>query len=814
MEERIEDMEEKIRWNWKLVKYRKRILIILFALTLFFAYGVTMLNFQVRLQDLLPPTHPFVKVTSRYTEKFGGIDNFVITLDAIKGDIFEAKLLKAIFDLTDEVVFYPEVQRSVVTSIGLNKAKSIAAKGKGEVEINALMFPEPPSDANGIAKLKSKILGGDAILYKGIFVSDAGTSALVAGTLKEEANYRKFFNFVRGLKSKYQKEYPNLQVRFIGQPLLMGWIYYYMPQMGKIFILTLALFLAILLISYRSVAGVTAPILCGVLSSIWGLGFIGIMGYNVDPLLIVIPFLIGARSFAHGIQITARYIDEYQRFLDPLKAAAETIDTMIIPNASAVGAEIGGFVALVFARIVSIQVMALTMSFWMVGVFLMSGILIPLICIYLPKTVKIRGVELDLEKKREDVIDKTIHLTTAVSCDVRGRWAVIGILGLIFLISSVFSAHLKIGDLSPGSPILWPNSEYNQAAKTVTSLYSRSGSDIYNIFLSGENPGDVKTPGALRWIDGYDVFMRENMPEKFGGTISFAGLVKKLNREFHGGDPKWYFIPPDRVTSDQLVFFLIGKANPGDYASFVDIPFQEAQVTSFFRDHLPETINQGVYYTKDYIERFPPPKGVKIELASGSVGLTKAINDELMASQGAITIAVIFFIFIVCVCTFRSALCAVLLIIPIIIARNVTFSILYFMNIGITVASLTVTAVCLGIAVNFGIYIISRIMEGYALEPDLDKAVFYGMATAGKAVFFTAATVIIPVALWYFLSGVRFWGEMGLFLSCILFVSLIVVLVFIPAVLVILRPKFIGVPVIDKSRTSRVLIGEIIPEGT
>jgi Predicted exporters of the RND superfamily len=177
------------------------------------------------------------------------------------------------------------------------------------VEINALMFPEPPSDANGIAKLKSKILGGDAILYKGIFVSDAGTSALVAGTLKEEANYRKFFNFVRGLKSKYQKEYPNLQVRFIGQPLLMGWIYYYMPQMGKIFILTLALFLAILLISYRSVAGVTAPILCGVLSSIWGLGFIGIMGYNVDPLLIVIPFLIGARSFAHGIQITARYID-------------------------------------------------------------------------------------------------------------------------------------------------------------------------------------------------------------------------------------------------------------------------------------------------------------------------------------------------------------------------------------------------------------------------------------------------------------------------------------------------------------------------
>jgi hypothetical protein len=142
------------------------------------------------------------------------------------------------------------------------------------------------------------------------------------------------------------------------------------------------------------------------------------------------------------------------------------------------------------------------------------------------------------------------------------------------------------------------------------------------------------------------------------------------------------------------------------------------------------------------------------------------------------------------------------------------FTALYYMNIGISVASLTVTAVGLGIGVDFGIYIVARVKEKYAEDPDLDKAVFYGMATAGKAVFFTAATVIIPVALWYFLSGVRFWGEMGLFLSCILFVSRIVVLVFIPAVLVILRPKFIGVPVIDKSRTSRVLIGEIIPEGT
>jgi Predicted exporters of the RND superfamily len=800
MEEKIEGMEGKLKWNWKLVKYRKFILLILFVFTVLFGFGLTMLNFQVRLADLLPPTHPFVKVTSKYTEKFGGIDNFVITLDAVKGDIFKAEILKTIFDLTDEIVFYPDAARSTVTSIGLNKAKSIEAKGKGEVEINALMFPEPPSDEKGIAELKSRILGLNAILYKGIFVSDAGTSALIAGTLKEGADYRKFFDFVRGLKIKYEKKYPNLQVKFIGHPLLMGWIYYYIPQMTYIFLITFVLFLIILLVSYRSVAGVTAPILCGVLSAIWGMGFIGIMGYNMDPLLIVIPFLIGVRSFSHGIQITARYIDEYNRTVSyvgdkhvfkPLKAAAETIDTMLIPNASAIGAEIGGFVALVFAGIISIQVMALTMSFWMIGVFLFSGIFVPLLCIYLPKTVKIKGIDLELEKKKEDIVDRIIYKTTSIATGLHKRWAVLGILAVIFSIGSVFAAKLKVGDLSPGSPILWPNSEYNQAAKTVTSLYSRSGSDTYSIYIRGANPGDAKTPAALKWIDGYDIFMRENMPEKFGGTISFAGLVKKLNREFHGGDPKFYFIPPDRITSDQMVFFLIGKANPGDYATFIDIPFQEAQVTSFFRDHFPDTINQGVDYTKDYIKRFPPPKGVEIDLASGSVGLNKAINDELERSHWPITLAVLLFIFVVCVCTFRSLICAVLLVLPILVARAVMFTALYYMDIGISVASLTVTAVGLGIGVDFGIYIVARIKEAYAQEPDLDKAVFYGMATAGKAVFFTAAVVIVPVALWYFLSSVKFWGEMGFFLSGILLCSLFIIMFFLPAILVTLRPKFI-----------------------
>ncbi|MDO8785294.1 MAG: efflux RND transporter permease subunit, partial [Syntrophales bacterium] len=271
----------------------------------------------------------------------------------------------------------------------------------------------------------------------------------------------------------------------------------------------------------------------------------------------------------------------------------------------------------------------------------------------------------------------------------------------------------------------------------------------------------------------------------------FAALMKKLTMEFHGGDPKWYYIPADQTIIDQMIFLLIGKGNPGDYAGLVDIPFQEAQVISFFRDHLPTTVNAAVDNTKAFIKALPPPKGVDINFASGSIGLTKAVNDELSRSYWLAIGVVLFFIFVFCLCAFRSVVAALILVIPLFISRAIVFSMLYFMNIGETVASLTVMAVSMGIGVDFGIYILARIQEEYIREKDLQKAVHTGMGTAGRGVLFSSVTIIFPVALWYLLSDVRFWGETGLFLAGLLLVSLIVSLVFVPAILVALKPKFI-----------------------
>jgi predicted RND superfamily exporter protein len=780
-------MEEKKGLALALVEKRKWVTIGVVLLTLFFSFGLTKLTFNINLANLLPPMHPFVKINSEFGQKFGGGNACLMCIKVKEGEIYQPKILAAIAEITDEVRFYPDLYRSITTSISLNKAKSIQAIGGGSVEINALMYPEPPTDPQGIALLKKKIKGVNAALYDGVYVSDDSKSTLISMVVKDGADFDKFFQFMSGVREKYEKKYPNIKLEMVGRPVLMGWIYHYLPQMFVVFAITFALFLLILFISYRSIVGVGVPIICGIISSIWGLGFIGYLGVNINPLLIVIPFLLGARALSHTVQITSRYIDEWVRTGDRAEAMYETIDKMLIANGSAIATDIAGFVALVIARVVAIQIMALTMSFWMVAIFAVSGVFGPILCGYMPapkQTLKKKG--------KIDITDRILSGIASFSSGSRARWVVLLVVLAITVVGGYFSAKVQVGDLAPGSDVLWSDSDYNMACNDINRNFSRAGTETYQVFVDGSKPGDSKRWDTLRWIDGYSDYMKEKMPVKYGGTIAFAGLVKKLNMEFRGGDPVWHYIPSDQQITDMMVYFLIGKANPGDYAQLIDIPFEDSNVISFFSDHRPSTVNAVVENTENFIKQTPPPKGIKIQRAGGSIGLTKAVNDELEYSHMRIMALVLLSIFVLCVIAFRSIVAGILLMIPLLTADFAALSLIYFLGTGMTVGSLTVTAVGLGIGVNFGVYILARMQEEYQRSNhDLNTAILVATSTSGKGVLFTALTVIIPIMMWYSLSDVRFWGEMGLFLSVILLAGVVVVIPFYPAIVSIVKPKFI-----------------------
>lgn len=112
--------------------------------------------------------------------------------------------------------------------------------------------------------------------------------------------------------------------------------------------------------------------------------------------------------------------------------------------------------------------------------------------------------------------------------------------------------------------------------------------------------------------------------------------------------------------------------------------------------------------------------------------------------------------------------------------------------------SLPVTAVGMGIGVDYILYVVDRVRREVPLaRGDLIQGVRRAIATTGMAVTFTATTMIFGIIPWYFLSSLRFSAEMALLLAILLLTHWLSALTLTPAMFVIFRPKFArgeGVP--------------------
>src|SRR5262249_56002301 len=107
-----------------------------------------------------------------------------------------------------------------------------------------------------------------------------------------------------------QLEDDNHTVYISGFPSLYTSIQRYVPEVGQVFIITIAALTFLLWNYFRSWPGVWVPIFSGVLSSVWALGLVPLLGLNLDPLVLVIPVFLSAPALSHTVPPLARYPEQ------------------------------------------------------------------------------------------------------------------------------------------------------------------------------------------------------------------------------------------------------------------------------------------------------------------------------------------------------------------------------------------------------------------------------------------------------------------------------------------------------------------------
>jgi len=779
-----------------LIRFRFLVLVAMILITSFFLTQIFRMEMFTQFLDLFPSTHPYVKIHKQYARYFGGAYQATLMLEVKKGDVFNFETLKKMEGIQYDVDLIPGVIHFAIYSVASPKV-SVTKETPDGFSTKQLM-PAVPRNEQEIEELKKKIFTSP---INGTLVSkDQKALLLNANFIDERINFNVVFKKFMEIKKKYEDA--NHTIYLSGTPLVYGWIYYHLwnppwKSMTAILICSTLIILAMLYL-YMNQGGLWWwPFIGAVLCSVWGLGFSAWMGFHFDPLIIVIPFLLSARAMSHGVQWVERFTEEYARLGDTRQAALITGAGLFPPGLIGIVADTWALLIIAITPIPTLRNLAFIGTFWAGAcIFTVLVLFPPLFSMF--KTVKIprksdvpRTIGYRVEYFTEHLLRKTLVKMSSWTFG-KGRYITVGLSIAVLIVAVHSSRALKFGDANPGDPILWQDSPYNTAVKQINSRFP--GVDQMWVVIEGKKPGYGIKLDVIKGMEALKHHMMED--PNVGFAVCITDLIKNVTMLVHGNDPKMEYISSVPGEIDTLLFFYMQGTSPGEMDPWIDPALFGANVRLFLKNHEGSTLKEVINRVENFIKDTPDlMRNAVAKPAGGLGGLLAAANEMIRTRNDPVLIFILAVIFIHCSLTYWSILAGVIFTISLILANFLAFTYLVYKDIGLNINTFPVVSLGIGMGVDYGLYIVSRIIEIYKVQEvkDLGEAVKGGMITAGRAVFFTATMMTAGVIFWWF-SPLRFQAEMGLLLGVLMMVNMVVGVLVLPAVINILKPKFITNP--------------------
>jgi predicted RND superfamily exporter protein len=758
------------------LRHRWISLSVILLITVFFALHARKVQMYSQFADLLPQGHPYIQTYNHFRKTFGGANVVVLAVAVKKGDIFNAQTLQKIRYVTEAVDQIDGVNHYQVASIAHVKIRKLET-GSGGLIVSRPVLPEDiTSDPKELLRLKESMFNNDIVYEK--YISADGKSALIlAGFNEERLDYRNIHQEIMKIKNRVEDD--NTILYASGEPILKGWVWFHTGELAMIFGATGIFVFATLVIYFRRLYGWTLPVVGTCVQAIWGLGFTALLGYNLDPLILVIPLLISARAASHAVQMIERYLEELEATGDRHQAVERAFTELVIPGVIGVLADAAGILVLSVATIPLIRKLAFFGAFWGFSNIFTILMLVPLLLSVLPTPTKTRHYV-------PRWMVSFLHAVGEFCTHTTYRWVIVGVTAVIVAIGLQQAIHIPIGETEAGSPLLWPNSHFNISTREINANFA--GANQFVIYMEGAKPNVLKEPEVLETIESFRRYMLEQ-PEA-GGTRDLPTLVRSVNRLYHYNDPKWEVIPPDAGGVGNMTFmYEAGAPVPGVILEYMDFEAKDGQLVVFYKDARGSTIQNAVDRANTFIAAHPL-KDVKFLLGGGTIGTTAALNDEIAHSDRANTTLIIVAIYVLVTLSYGSFVAGNMVMVTLIAAGVVSFLYIGLKGIGLNINTLPVTAVGMGIGVDYILYVVDRIKREYGRVGDANLAIKRAISTSGMAVTFTATTLVGGVLPWYFLSSLRFSAEMAMLLALLMLTHWLAAITLVPAIFSIVRPRF------------------------
>ncbi len=724
--------------------------------------------------------NPYINTYLKYRNMFGTSNVLLMAVEVNKGTIFTdpaviQKVDRITLDLLHNV---PGVNGEQVISITHPKLKTTLTSGSG-IKVVPLIYPRVPRDQEDLEFLRQKIYTTEGV--RGLFVSPDDTATLItAGFWEEYFDLAGMWSRVQEIVKREEAD-GKVKIYVAGPPILYAYFMEALSSMAYVLLATGIAMIGLLWFYFRTLQGVIIPTFSGLMSAIWGLGFAGLCGFTLDPLVLVVFVLITARALSHSVQSMERYHEEYFRLQNRHAAIVSSYLSLYSPAMVSIAADAAATLTIAVASIPLMQKLAFVASFWIISIFLSVVTLHPIILSWVrpPKPHR------HSSHLSDRLYNSFTHGLIAFGSGSR-RWAVVGIFVLVMGFGLRYAQKLKTGDTEPGAALLYASHPYNVAFHKMNDKFVGAANLV--IIAEGKRPGAVEDARVLNQLDLFQRYMDQG--EGAGGSLTATTLLKKIFRTFHEGDPKWEMLPTRNDYVGQLFFLLTAGTSRGEMDRFFSPDYTNATITVFYRNYNNEVIHGAIDRAKQYIAaQNRPDDSIRYVLAGGLFGILAAANEEVEWSYRVNVPLIFAAVFILSFLTYRSAVAALIVMIPSLVAQPLSEAVMYLVGIDFNINSLPVAAIGIGIGIDYGYYVLSRIAEEYEVCHDFSQANMHAIATTGRAIVFTCTTLVVSVMFWL-LHPLKFEAEMAFLLMMLMIFHAIGALVFIPALVSLLRPRF------------------------
>jgi predicted RND superfamily exporter protein len=758
----------------------------LLAGTLLMGLGASRIHSGTQFINLFPSNHPNVQLYERY-HKFGGLETVIIMLQVKHGDIFNTDTLNRLRNLTHEADWLPGVNHMEVFSLASFRVGYTQAVPGGLIA-RPYMYPNVPETAAQLAALKKTVFANRGALAH--LISADNRSALVTAALNDEgldygALYRRLHQMVA------ENGDANHVIYLSGEPVIRSYAYHYLPQIIAVFAAACLIIVAALYLILGVYTCWWVPLVTGLLAALWGLGFMGLMDYTFDPLMLVVPFILTARNLGHAIQWQRHYYRTLNRLEDRHAACVAAANEMLVPGLVAITADVAGIVFISFSGIPVLEQLARTGTVWLAASAWMVFLFQPIAMSCLRVSVRAGGAWHGVAVRR-----LTDFWEGICELPVTPGWHRKLLLGgaLLFLVAGTATAlSMPVGYNSPGTPLYRSTAKVNTDTAAITRNFPIDEGWLIITSPPFPDPQSVLSPRVLRLLDRlHDFLMKDGTVPQ---VISFAGIVNGLDQRFNNNHPKFFGVPASIHLSGNLWAMLRGGSAPGEMEQFfTSNKAADTCIRIMLRDHTRQTLS-GVQHTiatfeNRYLTNNPAFSQVQFHYLGGIAGLYAAANDVLYRTTLMNLAMVLTCVFIFCTLLFGSLRTGAMLVFSCVLANVAAFICMRLSGMSLTIDTVPVISLAIGLGVDYAIATVTSIRAEAAKGFDPDDAIRMALRNTGESVLCTVSVMMASLLPWLF-SPALFHQHMAALLAVLIATNALAGTIILPAFISWSRFRFI-----------------------